>query len=177
MWTLEQERERLTRTVFDEKARVLLAEDRRPVEAEILRLQARQPVVAAEIEELAQEILPRLEAHLQEAEQAVKTEALTLKHQAAIRASEGREALLKRWNNSSADLLRVAEELGHFNGRYDTHQQAYRDAAITQRQPMQPTGEAIPVDLFQALRVTLGAAWQRGYAKGGTEAEAEQIRL
>lgn len=177
LWELEQERDRLTRTIFDQKAKVFLEEDRAPIEAEIGRLTARQPIVAAEIEELTQEILPRLEAHLQEAEQALKAEALQLRHQAAIRASEGREALLKRWNSSTADLLRVAEEIGKFNGRYDFHQKGYRCAAEAQRQPMQGTGEGIPAALLHALTAALSAAWQQGYAKGESLANANDITL
>lgn len=177
LWTLEQERDRLTRTIYDEKARALLAEDRRPIEQEIERLQARQPLVSAAIEELAQELLPRLEAHLQEAEQAVKAEALKLKHQAAIRATEGRDALLRQWNASTADLLRVAEAIGSFNGRFEFHQKGYREAADEQRQPTQPTGEHIPSELLHALRVALGGAWQTGYARGEGLANEEQIHL
>lgn len=177
LWELQQEQERLTRTIFDQKAKVFLEEDRQPIEQEIERLQARQPQVEREIEELTQEISPRLERHLQEAEQAVKAEALTLRYQAAIRATEGREALLKRWNSSTADLLRVAEEIGKFNGRYDFHQKGYRCAAEEQKQPMQGTGAAIPSTILHALSTALSEAWRRGYAKGESEANANDVRL
>lgn len=174
---LEQERDKLASTIFDEKAKVLLAEDRAPIEREIERLKARQPQVDAEITELAQEIIPRLAQALTEAEQAVKAEALTLRRQAAIRAAEGREALLRQWNVSTADLLRVTENIGRFNGRFEFHERGYRSAAEAQRQPTQPTGEAIPATMLQALHVALGEAWQRAYRAGEEEASANDITL
>lgn len=177
LWTLEQERDRLTRTIFDVKARALLAEDRRPVEQEIERLRRRQPIVEAEILELAQELIPRLENHVKEAEQEVKAEALKLKHQAAIRATEGRDALLRKWNASTAEMLRVAEAIGSFNGRFEAHSTAYRSLAELMRLPMQETGTAIPVALLGALRAASAEAWQRGYREGGGLANEEAIDL
>lgn len=175
LWTLEQERDKLTRSVYDEKARLLLEEDRRPIEQEIERLRLRQPIVAAEIMELETEIIPRLERHLQEAEQAATAEALTLRYEAAVRAAEGKEALLKQWNAALPDILRLADAIGQFNGRLEVHQRAYRDLALEQEQPIQATGEVIPASLTQALHTALKEAWQRGYAKG--EGEANDVRL
>lgn len=177
LWELEQERDRLTRTIFDEKAHALLAEDRKPIEQEIERLTTRQPQVDREIEELTQEIIPRLEQHLTEAQAAVKSEALKLRYEAAVRASEGREALLKQWNAAIPGILHVAEAIGTFNGRLEVHQRVYRDAAVEQRQPMQPTSEGIPATILHALSTALGEAWRRGYAKGETLANEEHVHL
>lgn len=177
LWEAEQERDRLTRTIFDEKAKVFLAADRAPIEVEIERLTARRPQVEAEIAELTEEIIPRLQRHLQEAEQAVKAEALNLRYEATARAAEGRDGLLRQWNVSTADLLRVAEAIGKHNGQFDFHRRGYSCAAVELRQPMHAAGEGIPASLLHALHVALGEAWTRGYAAGEKEANAEQIRL
>lgn len=102
---------------------------------------------------------------------------MNLQFEAALRAAEGREALLQQWNAAIPDILRVADAIGHFNGRLEGHQRAYRDAANEQRQPMHPTVDAIPASLTHALHTALKEAWQRGYAKGEVEANAEQVHL